>query len=373
MAVTNLIILQRVVPHYRVPLFERLHELYGWRVVCAANPPSGTGLELKLNAPWLVTREMAFPDARNEFKVQSDIGALVEDLKPDAIVAEFSLSANWTYTLAGRRLLRRGPKLAFWTHGYNFRRSLDAPKDISMQLARLPLLACADAVVCYSEDGARWVKSWLPRKPVIVAHNTLDIEKFPGRSLPMPRAAEGIHILSVGRMTPDKNFPMLVRVFRSLLEACPAAKFTLIGDGPDAGVVRELANLEIGRRIFLPGAIHDDASLAPYFRSADVFVYAGNIGLAANQALAYGVPILIFEQGKNGPRHSPEAAYVIEGQTGWRISPSTEDALLDRLIALAKQSPEMRATTRISAFNYANDNLRMEVMVRDFGQLNDIF
>ncbi len=40
-----------------------------------------------------------------------------------------------------------------------------------------------------------------------------------------------------------------------------------------------------------PGGIHDEA-LAPWFRKADLFVLPGTGGLALQQAMAYGLPVI---------------------------------------------------------------------------------
>lgn len=42
----DVIILQRLVTHYRLPLFERLWREFGWVVVTSRTPPRGTHLNL---------------------------------------------------------------------------------------------------------------------------------------------------------------------------------------------------------------------------------------------------------------------------------------------------------------------------------------
>jgi hypothetical protein len=42
----DVIIIQRVITHYRLPVFERLWREFGWVVATAEAPPGNTGLNL---------------------------------------------------------------------------------------------------------------------------------------------------------------------------------------------------------------------------------------------------------------------------------------------------------------------------------------
>lgn len=44
---------------------------------------------------------------------------------------------------------------------------------------------------------------------------------------------------------------------------------------------------------------------------------AGATGLSVNHALAYGLPVVAFPRGPQGPCHCPVVDYVCQGHAGW--------------------------------------------------------
>src|ERR1700683_464375 len=119
----ELLILQRVIPHYRVPLFEELYRRFGWKVVCASNPPGNTGLSLCREAEFLHTFPYRFPHPAWPYLAYVPIRRIIDELNPRAIIAEFSLQMSSTWELALSKRLRHCRALMFWSHGANVERS----------------------------------------------------------------------------------------------------------------------------------------------------------------------------------------------------------------------------------------------------------
>ena len=44
---------------------------------------------------------------------------------------------------------------------------------------------------------------------------------------------DGLAVIHVGRIAPEKNLPLAVRTFRAIQHAQPGARFIWVGDGPD--------------------------------------------------------------------------------------------------------------------------------------------
>lgn len=366
------IILQRIVPHYRAPLFRALYKKMGWIVVCAENPIN-SGFKLAQDEPWLFTFPMKFSDPSKEYKASINIEAFLQEFPTDLIICEFSLSLSWTLQLLRKRLFRKIPNLVFWTHGYNHRLDFSFPKNWLKQALRIALYAGADGIVCYSDKGSKWVQHFLPWQKVITASNTIDIEALPGRERALTSQENSFHILSVGRLTPDKQFAMLVRVFRKLKISHPKATLTIVGGGPEYENILKEAGSELDNSVFLPGAIYDDVQLSEYFLAADLFVYCGAIGLSANQALGYGLPIVIFEDRiPNGPLHSPEEVYIIDNSTGWRVSPATSEAMQTKLDELANLPTSPKVQLAQSIRQLAERKLKLVNMVNSFDHLNKL-
>jgi len=257
----------------------------------------------------------------------------------------------------------------FWSHGWNMERGFASPKDLAAQAARLVPFLLADGHVCYSEEGARYLERFLPRGRVFVARNTIDVKGIRERTAsvaPATLPGRGPHLLSTGRLTPDKQFDRLVRIVRRLREKLSGLTLTVIGDGPARAEAEREAGSALGSSIFLVGAVYDEERLAGYFKAADLFVYAGAVGLAVNHALAYGLPVVAFDRLRDGPRHHPEIAYVVDDVTGWRVRPATEEAMAALIAEKLSLSPlpRERLAGRLEAYVVAN--LRIERTVEDF-------
>ena len=102
----------------------------------------------------------------------------------------------------------------------------------------------------------------------------------------VPRAPRYV---SVGRLSGQKNFPLLLRAFANLDD--PAARLVIVGEGSDrTNLERLAADLGITARLQLPG--HCDP--APHFAAASAFVLSSDyegVPAVVIEALAAGLPI----------------------------------------------------------------------------------
>ena len=368
---TDVIILQRRVSHYRRKLFARLWEEFGWKVVAARNPPGGdssTGED-----PEFIERyDFRFPDPTNGFRCNVPLGKILRETGAKAVISEFSMRMSSTYELVARRRLMGGPTTLFWSHGYNMDRGLVGLRQSLIQWSRSRLAALADGHVCYSEEGRDYLSRYMSDERLFVARNTIDsahVQAVARRSVAGQPPGRP-HILTIGRLTLDKDFPRLVRVFHRLREDFPNAGLTIIGDGVDLERVRAAAGSSLGDSIIMTGAIYEEEELAPYLLSADAVVFTGAVGLSVNHALAYGVPVIAFDRTPTGPHHHPEIAYVVDGVTGLRVPQNTDEALAATLRDFFTRYADPRAAFRDSIEGYVAKNLTLDTYVEDFREVN---
>ena len=365
------VFIQKALTHYRRPLFVMLHERLGWTL--AAPLRGRLDRTFEVPAPLIGQKDLVvWRVFRRPLIMAVRIGVLLRKQKPAIVIAEFSMYFTSTYSLALRRCVGGRPRLIFHTHGFNMERDHDGWSDRLMDWVRLRILNVADAIACYSADGKAYLDRHLDPRKVFVTRNTIDIA--PMRCLrrtsnPL-RFGEGPHLLAVGRMTPDKRFPALVEIFRRFRDRFPDAHLILIGEGPDQAAVRAAAGDLLDRFVHLPGRVYQEERLAPYFLGADAFVFAGAVGLSVNHALAYGLPVVTFRRTPRGPRHHPEIAYVIEGETGWLVDEFEDAALAGRLqeIFTAMPFPKERLAARID--RYVDENLTLDHLVEDFHRVH---
>lgn len=363
------VIVQRIVPHYRVPVFQKLHEELGWRVACSESAAShGLNCARPDEHPWL----LGFPfrsKPGHEFRAGVPLGQIIADTGAEALVCEFSpqLSSTWRLSLRGAHI-----PFAFWSQGWNRDRGFDRLADRAVHALRLALIRRADAQLVYSEESAQYLRERLGAKaPIFVARNTLSLGDMPGRMIDdSPSDPQAPHILSIGRLTPEKHVPRVVEAFLKLRDTLPGARLTVVGDGPDRPAVEAAAARGDGS-VSLLGAVYDEEEVARIFQSASLLVIGGSVGLSVNHALAYGVPVMIFDD-PIANHHHPEHSYVIPGVTGFRVQDTGVDGLAAAL-AQALAAPGPRAELGDPLRGYVESELSLERMLDGFRGLDRFF
>jgi glycosyltransferase involved in cell wall biosynthesis len=92
-----------------------------------------------------------------------------------------------------------------------------------------------------------------------------------------------------------------------------------VGDGPERAALESFAK-EIYPSAEFIGAKHG-AELKPYFAQADLFVLPGTGGLAVQEAMSYGLPVIVAKG--DGTQDD-----LVREKNGWQIPPEDYDALL---------------------------------------------
>jgi glycosyltransferase involved in cell wall biosynthesis len=203
-------------------------------------------------------------------------------------------------------------KIGLWSNG-SVRKEITGIKRKIRGLFLNFFLFRAKVHICYS---TRYKKELLAlgidESDVFVAQNTINVEKIISFCAENKRdpAGEYINFLSVGVLIRDKNLDTAIRAISQLIREGYKIRFTIIGKGTIIEELRSLVREEkMNEFIFLLGYL-SDKEIVPYFLNADIFIMPGTGGLAVNEAMAYGLPIISTEadgtiidllyEGKNG-------------------------------------------------------------------------
>lgn len=122
--------------------------------------------------------------------------------------------------------------------------------------------------------------------------------------------AEGEPVaLSVGRLAPEKNLPLVLRAYRLMRELQPRLRLILVGDGPErVRLARENPDV-----IFAGMRIGED--LAAHYASADVFLFPSmteTYGNVTVEAMASGLAVVAYDYAaaQQHIRHSQNGVLV---------------------------------------------------------------
>jgi glycosyltransferase involved in cell wall biosynthesis len=348
---------QRVLPAYRAPLFDLLAQS------CAGGLDLFAGLArpeeiipdgaAKLqHARYTAARNLHLLRGPLYLCHQRGLIRWLEGCNPDALIVE----ANPRYLAtadAVRWMHRRGRPVIGWGLGAPL---LSGPAAGLRYKRRIQFLGRFDALVAYSRRGAEeYAALGFPAKMVFTAPNAV----APRPVAPPPaRPADFTGrpcVLFVGRLQARKRIDMLLRACAAL----PAAiqpRLLIVGDGPARAEFEALAR-EIYPAAEFPGAKHG-AELAPYFAAADLFALPGTGGLAVQEAMTHGLPVIVAQG--DGTQDD-----LVRPVNGWQVKPDDQPMLDETLREALSDLTRLR---RMGAESYriVAEEINLEKMVETF-------
>ena len=336
-------VVQRVLPNYRVPFFDLLSErLGGGLEIFAGSPRPEEGIRTgKKPARASLTEAVNVNVGAGRYHViwQKGIESWLRRVDPDVLIAEAN-PRMLSNRLAVRYMKSRGRPIIGWGlgalewSGPSFVKAL-REKLIERYFRRF------DAMIAYSGKGAEdYARFGVARDRIFVAPNSVSrrgAEQALKRMKTNPEVvakwkdilglSERPVALYVGRLAPQKRVSDLIRA-NGLLGG--AMDLLIVGDGPEMEKLIAESDKVGGRALFL-GHIEGE-QLGICFAVADIFVLPGTGGLAVQEAMMYGKPVL------TAPGDGTQGDLVRDGENGYVIRPGDVD-LLARLMMKMIEDP----------------------------------
>ena len=338
--------MQPSVPNYRVPVFKELASRPGFDVtIChghlASIPdtiPDGYKIlfkQYRSSGDWLGGFEWHSPPVWVISRRHFDVAVLQWNVR--------ILSLPLTIL----RCRMAGIPVVLWGHGYS-------KHEASMKAQLRNLLGLlGDAVLVYNRTTAdALVQAGVPRAQTFVALNAVDptpirreIEYWKPRDRELATFARklwlpgGPNLLCVSRLFESNRIDRVVTAVAAMKGRFPGIKAVMVGAGPAESALRTLATkLGVADRVHFSGAIYEERALAPYFLTADQFVYPENIGLSLNHAMAYGLPVITSNRIDS---QNPEIEALRHEQNGVLYAHGSDEAMQAAIARLATD-PELR-------------------------------
>ncbi|MBN2048132.1 MAG: glycosyltransferase family 4 protein [Anaerolineaceae bacterium] len=347
---------QRVLPSYRVGFMDLLAQsfsgglsIFAGQARAAEGIYSRTGLS---HAKFSPAGNVHLFSGGAYLCWQTGLLQWLRDWNPDVLIME----ANPRYLhspAAIRWMKRRGRPVLGWGLGAPLTGRLFG---IEKSFWRR-FIQSFDAMIAYSPQGAEeYARLGIPHDKIYVAANAV-----------MPRPTEmparrtifdpdGPALLYVGRLQERKRVDQLIRACAELVEAGNQLRLWIVGDGPERVELERLAAEVLPTTRFL-GELHG-ADVGIYFWQADLFVLPGTGGLAVQEAMAYGLPVVVAEA------DGTQSALVRDGN-GWTISAGDRNALRDR-IRQAIENPARLREMGAESFRIVREEVNLEQMVSVF-------
>ena len=347
---------QRVLTAYRAPFFDALAQACrGGMSVCAGlpQPQESIAVSDRLHfAEFVSARNMHLFQGAYYLCYQRGLPVWLKNCSPDALIVE--ANPRYLATPAAIRWMKRGGKAVLgW--------GLGAPP-VSGRLSglrksyRLAFLRPFDALITYSRRGAdEYAGLGFPAEKIFVAPNAATarpIQSMPSR----PAGFDGKpSVLFVGRLQFRKRVDLLLQACAAL-PAPLRPRLVIVGDGPERNALEALAQTVYPSAEF-PGAKHG-TELAGYFSAADLFVLPGTGGLAVQEAMSYGLPVIMGQgDGTNDQ--------LVRTGNGWQIPPDDISALTGSLHS-ALSDPRRLRRMGAESYRIVADEINLEKMVGVF-------
>jgi glycosyltransferase involved in cell wall biosynthesis len=142
----------------------------------------------------------------------------------------------------------------------------------------------------------------------------------------------GLAVISVGRVAPEKNLPLVLEAFEAIRATRADARLVIVGDGP----LRSQLEQRHPQHHYAGMRIGED--LATHYASADLFLFPsltetyGNVTL---EAMASGLAVVAYDC-------AAAAEIVRHGENGLSVPPSDASAVIRQAVAAAADPLRMR-------------------------------
>lgn len=294
-----------VLPHYRVDFINRLGKRLNSDNI-QLKIISGTNINAKeikevtdLEVPYIVTNTFGIDIFGFKIQWQKKLIKEVLKFKPDKVVFLYHAGkVNYNILI----LILRIKSIPFTIWGSGSGDSEDIRRELSKIQLRFKwflkknLFNKAHNYISYSNHYANKLESMgYNKKNIFVANNTIDVEsiikkqqKFKSQS-----KSNNIRFIFVGALTPQKKLGKAIDAL-SIIRDKGIKNFTfdIIGNGQEFDSIQnKIIEYNLSDSIKMHGAKYGD-ELKYFFSNSDVFLLPGTGGLAVNEAMAHGLPVI---------------------------------------------------------------------------------
>ncbi|RLE46187.1 hypothetical protein DRJ25_04570 [Candidatus Woesearchaeota archaeon] len=368
-------VVQRVIFHYRVGLFQEMSQK--WEVkVFYGDSVTGTKV-INAKPPYPFQTQKLFTIHKKSRKNPQQIlffnpGLVLRLLRwrPDIILLEGSNNMlNNIVIYLFCKLFRK--KYIWWGIG-----RVPGRKDSLYRKTLTPfrklLIRQALAVLAYCNLSAEYFSEITDSNKIWVFPNSLNNKAIEKEIIQVTdedkdalRKKVGlppncVTLLYVGAMEYNKRLEILLDAFKILEDTGYNVKLLLIGSGCAEQSFRSYAEkINVRNCVFLGKII---TGINMYFQIADIFVLPGRGGLAVNQALINGLPVVC-----NTPADGTELDMIVNGYNGFLLEKMTAKQLVDCLVEMIEDNKysDMGKNSR----NIVEEQYNIDAMLKVLGDV----
>lgn len=367
----SVIIVQRILTHYRKPFIELLKERLAQsdiELTFIYGVPAGVDAEKKDAAEiaWAHRIENRCINVGTHLLYWQPCLQLLQSA--DLVIVEQASKLPLNYVLFLKQLFGLS-KLCLWGHGKNFQEHNASA--IGEGIKRF-MSRHVHWWFAYNDLSAKVVESLgCPANRITSVQNAIDTRSLVGVSrkitqhqLDQIRSEFGIKgenvCIYTGGMYPEKRLEFLLKACIQIRRDISDFEMIFIGAGPEAKKVKAAADKF--EWIHYVGPKFDDGKV-PYFMLSRLFLMPGLVGLSILDAFALETPLITT----NIPYHSPEIDYLVNGLNGVIVRESNDPSLFASQVSRLLKDDKAREKL-IAGCRAARGKYTIEEMVERFAE-----
>jgi len=286
------------------------------------------------------------------FSVNGYIKA-IKEIQPDVCINFLHLKDKLIIPLTIYCRIK-GIPMIYWNHGID----LDDQNNHVKNAVYRFIHSTSNAIILYSPQQLVHLRKWNHKK-TFIAKNTLDfgdVNKAALRSPEEVKVAYGIKekkvVMYISRILPYKGLDILLGMFKDT----PDVALVVVGGGINA---EQQKCIDETPNYYYLGEKYGN-EVDEIYQMGDVFSTPGHIGLALNQAMYWGKPVVVLNR-----IHAPEIIYLHQQENGAIVD--TEVELKETILNLCKDEQLYAKWSKGCIDTYKNE-MQIENMFEGFKQ-----
>ena len=325
----KILLISNRVMHYRSRIYNKFFDLFkqnGYEFHVASNDFQKVDFPIRF-----IRHDVPFC-TKNYIK-------LINEIKPDVCINFLHLKDKLIIPLTFYCRWKKIPMI-YWNHGINIK-----TPDAKLKNAIFHFIhTISNAIILYSPAQLKYLSKKNQQK-TFIAKNTLDFSDVEKNALRAPDEVKRFYgikekkvLLYISRILPYKGLDILLQQFKD----CKDIALVIVG----GGINEQQQNIidSTPHYYYLGEKYGNDVD--EIYQMGDVFSTPGHIGLALNQAMFWGKPVVVLNK-----IHAPEIIYLKQGENGFIVESEAElkskileicndDDLRNRLSASARRTYE---------------------------------
>ena len=371
----EIVIFQRIIPHYRLPIFQALIGKFKKVLILYGQPLKSETLKnavIEEKAYFKRVKHRYFFNNKNIF-ISNNWFKLLWRSRPRIFICQYNIGNINLYPLFLLRPFFKY-KIILWAFGYDPPHGFQPKKRLKDKI-RLFFYQRSNAVIFYWEKGREVIAQHSAKKThYFVAPNTLNTPKlidlkdhFTRQGVEKIKNDLNIstkyHFVYVGRLLADKQIDLLLKAYAAIEKKEHDVSLGIIGDGPEKANLDALVNTLDLKSVNFLGEILDDEAVGKWIYVSDAFIMPGRLGLSVVHSFCFGTPVI--SQQKEYYYHGEGVGYIENGANGFLVKDGEIGELSHKMESIL-ENETLRNQLKKGAFDTVINRCSINKMLEGF-------